>query len=80
MREEEGELSVLMRGMMNAQANDNGWPTFSGKFVEYPRFRKEWWAFRQTYHAGRHTMGTCATSWYAAVSKRRAWPVMSARW
>ncbi len=35
---------------MNAQANDNGWPTFSGKFVEYPRFRKEWWAYRQTYH------------------------------
>jgi hypothetical protein len=50
MREEEGELSTLMRGMMNAQANDNGWPTFSGKFVEYPRFRKEWWAYRQTYH------------------------------
>jgi hypothetical protein len=39
-----------MRGMMNAQANDNGWPTFNGKFVEYPRFRKEWWAYRQTYH------------------------------
>jgi hypothetical protein len=50
MREEEGELSALMRGMMNAQANDNSWPTFSGKFVEYPRFRKEWWAYRQTYH------------------------------
>ncbi len=50
IREEEGELSTLMRGMMNAQANDNGWPTFSGKFVEYPRFRKEWWAYRQTYH------------------------------
>jgi hypothetical protein len=48
--EEEGELSALMRGMMNAQANDNGWPTFNGKFVEYPRFRKEWWAYRQTYH------------------------------
>jgi hypothetical protein len=47
MGEEEGELSALMRGMMNAQANDNGWPTFSGKFVEYPRFRK---AYRQTYH------------------------------
>jgi hypothetical protein len=45
-----GELSVLMRGMMNAQANDSGWPTFSGKYVEYPRFRKEWWAYRQTYH------------------------------
>jgi hypothetical protein len=38
IREEEGELSALMRGMMNVQANDNGWPTFSGKFVEYPRF------------------------------------------
>jgi hypothetical protein len=48
--EEEGELSTLMRGMMNAQANDSGWPTFSGKYVEYPRFRKEWWAYRQTYH------------------------------
>ncbi len=35
---------------MNAQANDSGWPTFSGKYVEYPRFRKEWWAYRQTYH------------------------------
>jgi hypothetical protein len=22
----------------------------SGKYVEYPRFRKEWWAYRQTYH------------------------------
>ncbi len=41
IREEEGELSTLMRGMMNAQANDSGWPTFSGKYVEYPRFRKE---------------------------------------
>ncbi len=45
-----GELSALMRGMMNAQANDSGWPTFSGKYVKYPRFRKEWWAYRQTYH------------------------------
>ncbi len=43
-------MSDLMRGMMNAQANDSGWPTFSGKYVEYPRFRKEWWAYRQTYH------------------------------
>jgi hypothetical protein len=50
LRGEEGELSALMRGMMNAQANDNGWPTFSGKFMEYPRFRREWWAYRQTYH------------------------------
>jgi hypothetical protein len=42
LREEDGELSTLMRGMMNAQANDSGWPTFSGKYEEYPRFRKEW--------------------------------------
>jgi hypothetical protein len=35
---------------MGAQANDSGWPTFSGKYAEYPRFRKEWWAYRQTYH------------------------------
>jgi hypothetical protein len=45
-----GELSTLMRGMMNTQGNDSGWPTFSGKYVEYPRFCKEWWAYRQTYH------------------------------
>jgi hypothetical protein len=44
------ELAALMQGLMGAQANDNGWPTFSGKYVEYPRFRKEWWAYRQTYH------------------------------
>jgi hypothetical protein len=35
---------------MGAQAKDNGWPTFSGKYAEYPRFQKEWWAYRQTYH------------------------------
>jgi hypothetical protein len=44
MREEGSELTTLMRGMMNAQANDDGWPTFSGKYVEFPRFRREWWA------------------------------------
>jgi hypothetical protein len=44
------ELTALMQGLMGAQANDSGWPTFIGKYVEYPRFRKEWWAYRQTYH------------------------------
>jgi hypothetical protein len=44
------ELANLMRGLMGAQANDGGWPTFSGKYAEYPRFRKEWWAYRRTYH------------------------------
>ncbi len=45
-----GELANLMHGLIGAQANDSGWPTFGGKYVEYPRFRKEWWAYRQTYH------------------------------
>ncbi len=44
------ELTSLMQGLMGAQANDSGWPTFSGRYVEYPRFRKEWWAYRKTYH------------------------------
>jgi hypothetical protein len=48
-----------MWGMMNAQANDSGWPTFSGKYVEYPRFRKEWWAYRQTYHGHVHDELVC---------------------
>ncbi len=45
--EEEEKLPALMRSMMSAKVNDSGWPTFSGKFVEYPRFRKEWWAYRR---------------------------------
>jgi hypothetical protein len=44
------ELTTLMQGLMGAQVNDSGWPKFNGKYVEYPRFRKEWWAYRQTYH------------------------------
>jgi hypothetical protein len=44
------ELAILMQGLMGAQANDSGWPTFNGKYMEYPRFRKEWRAYRQTYH------------------------------
>jgi hypothetical protein len=32
------ELAILMQGLMGAQANDSGWPTFNGKYVEYPRF------------------------------------------
>jgi hypothetical protein len=45
-----GDLAILMQGLMGAQANGSGWPTFSGRYAEYPRFRKEWWAHRQTYH------------------------------
>ncbi len=39
-----------MQRLMGAQVIDSGWPTFSGKYAEYPRFRKEWWAYRYTYH------------------------------
>ncbi len=53
---EGNELTALMQGLMGAQANDSGWPTFSGKYVEYPRFRKEWWAI------GRPITGTFGTS------------------
>jgi hypothetical protein len=45
-----GDVATLVRGLVGAQANVGGWPTFSGKYVEYPSFRKEWWAYRQTYH------------------------------
>ncbi len=38
------DMASLMGGLVGAQANDSGWPTFSGKYVEYPRFQKEWWA------------------------------------
>jgi hypothetical protein len=27
---------------------------FNGKFVNYPRFKKKWWAYRQTYQNLEH--------------------------
>jgi hypothetical protein len=45
-----GDVADLVRCLAGAQANNSGWPMFNGKYVEYPRFRKEWWAYRQTYH------------------------------
>jgi hypothetical protein len=44
------KVTDLVRCLAGAQANDSGWPVFNGKYIEYPRFRKEWWAYRQTYH------------------------------
>jgi hypothetical protein len=32
------------------RANDVGWPTFDEKFVNYPKFKRDWRAYRQTYH------------------------------
>ncbi len=45
-----GEVADLVRCLAGAQANDIGWPVFNGRYVEYPRFRKEWWAYRRSYH------------------------------
>jgi hypothetical protein len=47
----ESELATLIWCLSGAQANDSGWSIFKGKNVEYPRFRKEWWAYRRTYHS-----------------------------
>jgi hypothetical protein len=32
------------------RANDNGWPVVDGRCATYPRFKKEWMAYRETYH------------------------------
>jgi hypothetical protein len=34
----------------HASANNAGWPEFEGKFINYLQFKKEWWAYRRTYH------------------------------
>ncbi len=47
------ELTALMQGLMGAQANDSVWPTFSGKYAEYPRFQK-----KNGGPIGRRNMGT----------------------
>jgi hypothetical protein len=41
----------FMRSFGQMQANDSGWPTFDGRYVSYPWFKKEWEAYRQTYHS-----------------------------
>jgi hypothetical protein len=46
-----GDLLVFMRGFGHMQANDGGWPVFDGRYASYPRFKKEWRAYRETYHS-----------------------------
>ncbi len=46
-----GDLLDIMRGFGHMQANDSGWPTFDGQYASYPRFKKEWKAYRETYHS-----------------------------
>jgi hypothetical protein len=38
---ETGNLIELLRGLGEAQAKNAGWPCFDGKYVAYPRLRKE---------------------------------------
>ncbi len=44
-------LASLLRGWGQLTANDSGWPTFDGRFASYPPFKKEWTAYRETYHS-----------------------------
>jgi hypothetical protein len=46
-----GDLLDFMRSLGHMQANDSGWPMFDGRYASYPRFRKEWKAYRETYHS-----------------------------
>jgi hypothetical protein len=44
-------LATLLRGWGQLKANDSGWPTFDGRYASYPRFKREWTAYRETYHS-----------------------------
>jgi len=44
-------LMEFMRSFGQMRANDEGWPTFDGRYVGYPRFKKEWAAYRSAYHS-----------------------------
>ncbi len=44
-------LVEFMRNFGQMRANDSGWLTFDGRYVSYPRFKKEWGAYRLTYHS-----------------------------
>jgi hypothetical protein len=44
--EPDNEVADLIQCLSGMQANDSRWPMFIGKYVEYPRFRKEWWSYR----------------------------------
>ncbi len=49
----QGQLTSLPSNEAGGQlrAKNNGWPIFDGKFVNYPRFKREWVAYRETYHS-----------------------------
>jgi hypothetical protein len=41
-------LVTVLRGWGQLKANDSGWPTFDGRYASYPRFKREWTAYRET--------------------------------
>ncbi len=43
------KLATLLRGCGQLRANDSGWPVFDGKYANYPRFKKERTAYKETY-------------------------------
>ncbi len=50
---EEGSMAApsVLRGWGQLKANDSGWPTFDGRYTSYLRFKREWRAYRETYHS-----------------------------
>jgi hypothetical protein len=45
------DLVTVLRGWGQLKANDSGWATFDGRYASYPRFKREWMAYRETYHS-----------------------------
>ncbi len=44
-------LVDVMHGWGQLRANNSGWPTFDGRYASYLRFKREWRAYRETYHS-----------------------------
>ncbi len=44
-------LVDFMHGWGQLRANNSGWPTFDGRYASYLRFKREWRAYRETYHS-----------------------------
>ncbi len=45
------DLAALLRGWGQLRAKDSGWPTFDGQYASYPRVKREWVAYKETYHS-----------------------------
>ncbi len=43
-------LVGLLHSLNQDKGNDIGWPIFNRKYVNYLRFKKEWWEYWQTYN------------------------------